>query len=123
VLAEARLWDAIADALDLDDLAGLDFAARLAATASINDRIAGAVASLDLDDALTRLEARGAPVSPVLTPEEATVHPQLRARDIHVTTAAGVVVGLPARLLTDGSRTVTGDLPAVDAHPEGFTPR
>ena len=54
--------------------------------------------ALDLDDALARLEARGAPVSPVLTPEEATAHPQLRARDIHVATEAGVVVGLPARL-------------------------
>ncbi len=70
----------------------------------------------------TRLESRGAPVSPVLTPEEATVHPQLRARDIHVTTAAGVVVGLPARL-GDVTRAPAADLPTVGAHPEGFSPR
>jgi crotonobetainyl-CoA:carnitine CoA-transferase CaiB-like acyl-CoA transferase len=123
VLAEARLWDAIVGALDLDDLMGMDFAARLAATASINERIAAVLAGLDLDDALGRLEARGAPVSPVLTPEEATAHPQLRARDIHVTTPAGVVVGLPARLGDDVGRVLAGDLPAVNAHPEGFTPR
>src|SRR3954468_22623476 len=98
VLAEARLWDAIAAALGLDDLIGADFAARLAVTGSINERIATVIAGLDLDDALTRLEARDAPVSPVLTPEETTAHPQLRARGIHVETDAGVVVGLPARL-------------------------
>jgi crotonobetainyl-CoA:carnitine CoA-transferase CaiB-like acyl-CoA transferase len=121
VLAEARLWDAIAAALGLDDLVGADFAARLSATAAINERIATVVGGLDLDDALTRLESRGAPVSPVLTPEEATVHPQLRARDIHVTTAAGVVVGLPARL-GDAAPAPPAHLPAIGAHPEGFSP-
>jgi crotonobetainyl-CoA:carnitine CoA-transferase CaiB-like acyl-CoA transferase len=122
VLAEARLWDAIAGALDLDDLLGLDFPARLAMTAAVNERIGAVIAGLDLDDALARLEAGGAPVSPVLTPEAATGHPQLRARGIHVQTAAGTVVGLPARLA--GARTaLAADLPAVGAHPEGFTSR
>jgi len=121
VLAEARLWDAIAGALGLDDLLGMDFAGRLAATGAINERIATVIAGLDLDDALTRLEARGAPVSPVLTPEETTAHPQLRARGIHVATDAGVVVGLPARLGGAGAER-SGELPAVGAH-EGFTPR
>src|SRR6476646_1915864 len=51
VLAEARLWRAIAVALDLDDIVDLDFGARLAATASINERIGAAVGALDLDDA------------------------------------------------------------------------
>jgi crotonobetainyl-CoA:carnitine CoA-transferase CaiB-like acyl-CoA transferase len=122
VLAEARLWEAIAIGLGLDDVAGLDFGARLAATAQLNERIAAAVAALDLDDALARLDARGAPVSPVLTPEEATVHPQLRARGIHVATDAATVVGLPARL-GPGHTTVSGALPAVGEHPEGFTAR
>ena len=122
VLAEARLWEAIAGALELDDLVGMDFAARLAATSTINERIAATVAGLDLDDALARLEARGAPVSPVLTPEEATAHPQLRARGIHVTTNAGVVVGLPARLGASAPE-VPAELPAVNEHPEGFAAR
>jgi crotonobetainyl-CoA:carnitine CoA-transferase CaiB-like acyl-CoA transferase len=122
VLAEARLWDAIVMALGLDDLLGLDFAARLAMTATVNERIAAAIAALDLDDAVARLEASGAPVSAVLTPEEATGHAQLHAREIHVQTAAGTVVGLPARLA--GRHTaVASELPAVGAHPEGFTPR
>ena len=123
VLAETRLWDAIARALGLDDLVGTDFATRLADTAAINERIATVVAGLDLDDALDRLEVRGAPVSPVLTPEEATAHPQLRARGIHVTTSAGVVVGLPAQLGDPTARTVAADLPAVGAHADGFSPR
>src|SRR4051794_31920141 len=122
VLAEARLWRAIAVALDLDDLVDLDFGERLAATTSINGRIASAVGALDLDGALGRLEAAGAPVSPVLTPEAATAHPQLQSRGIHVATDAGTVVGLPARLgSAPGPR--SGDLPGVGAHPEGFRPR
>jgi crotonobetainyl-CoA:carnitine CoA-transferase CaiB-like acyl-CoA transferase len=122
VLAEARLWRAIAVALDLHDLVDLDFGARLAATASINARIAAAVGASDLDGALARLEAEGAPVSPVLSPEAATAHPQLQARGIHVATEAGTVVGLPARLGgSPGPR--SGVLPAVGAHPEGFRPR
>jgi len=122
VLAEQRLWDAIARALDLGAMVGIDFAARLARTAEINDAVAGRIAALDADDAIARLDAEGAPVSPVLTPEETTVHPQLRARDIHVRTDAGVVVGLPARLADDG-RQVGADIPAVGAHPAGFGPR
>jgi crotonobetainyl-CoA:carnitine CoA-transferase CaiB-like acyl-CoA transferase len=122
VLAEARLWRAIAAALDLDDLMDLDFAARLTATASVNARIATAIGGLDLDDALTRLEAEGAPVSPVLSPEEATEHPQLRARGIHVATDAATVVGLPAQLAEGGAR-VSGVVPEVGAHPEGFATR
>ena len=58
-------------------------------------------------------------MSPVLTPEAATVHPQLQARGIHVATAAGTVVGLPARVDSDG-RTVSSRLPAVGEH-DGFT--
>ncbi len=122
VLGEQRLWDAIARALDLSGLVGLEFADRLARTAEVNDAIARAIASLDSEDALTRLESEGAPVSPVLTPEQAAAHPQLRGRGIHVPTVAGTVVGLPARL---GGATPerSATLPGIGAHPEGFGPR
>ena len=119
VLGEARLWDAIVTALDLDHFVGLDFATRLAQTTEINDEIAATIATLDADDALARFARHGAPASPVLTAEEATAHPQLVSRHIHVETAAGTVVGLPARLGTDG-RTCAAEIPAVDANPEGF---
>jgi len=120
VLGEARLWNAIATALDLDHLVGLDFPTRLARTAEINDEIAATIATLDAHDALKLFARHGAPASPVLTPEEATSHPQLVARGVHVETTAGTVVGLPARLDTDG-RTCAADIPAVGANPEGFT--
>ncbi len=120
VLGEARLWDAIVTALDLDHLVGLDFATRLARTTEVNEEIAAVIATLDAENALARFAQHGAPASPVLTPEEATAHPQLVARDIHVRTTAGTVVGLPARLGAD-ARTLTAEIPAVGAHPEGFT--
>jgi crotonobetainyl-CoA:carnitine CoA-transferase CaiB-like acyl-CoA transferase len=119
VLAEDRLWDAIVDALALPELRGLSFPERLARTGDLNDRIAAAIAARDHDDALDGLLATGAPVAPVLTPEEATVHPQLRARGVHVSTAAGTVVGLPARLASDDADRPTA-IPEVDEHPEGF---
>ena len=68
VLAEQRLWDAICRALALDDLIGVDFAARLPRTAEVNATIGAAGAALDLDTVLARLDAQGAPASPVLTP-------------------------------------------------------
>ena len=121
VLGEQRLWDAIARALRLEHLVGVAFADRLARTAAVNQEITERIAGLDRDDVLARLDAEGAPVSPVLTPEEATRQPQLQSRDIHVRTAAGVVVGLPARF-GDGAPSPPRDLPAVGAHPDGFGP-
>jgi crotonobetainyl-CoA:carnitine CoA-transferase CaiB-like acyl-CoA transferase len=77
---------------------------------------------LDEEAALARLGAAGAPVTPVLSPEEATAHPQLRARGFHVETGQGLVARLPGRL--DGGGLVPrADVPAPGAHPEGFTPR
>jgi crotonobetainyl-CoA:carnitine CoA-transferase CaiB-like acyl-CoA transferase len=121
-LGEPRLWEAICTALDLDDLAGLTFADRLARTDAVNGRIAAVIASLDADDARARLLAAGAPVTPVLSPEDATQHPQIRARAFHVTTDVGTVAALPVRLGGDG-RVVSADVPGVNEHPDGFASR
>jgi crotonobetainyl-CoA:carnitine CoA-transferase CaiB-like acyl-CoA transferase len=121
VLAEQRLWESICAALGLDDdLRALPFDARLPRTAEINATIAEEIAGLDRATALTRLEAAGAPVSPVLTAEEATRDPQFRGRGFHVQTDAGLVAALPARLAGDGL-VVSGAVPAPDEHPEGFS--
>ena len=88
-----------AGALGLDDLLGGRL--RRPARARRRDQRADrdtVRARLDLDDALSRLEAQGAPASPVLPPEQATDHPQIRARGFHVETDAGKVAALPARL-------------------------
>ena len=119
VLGEQRLWDAVCRALELPELVGLAFDARLARTAEVNATIGQAVARLDRADALARFDAHGAPASEVLTPEEAAEHPQLAGRGIHVQTAAGTVVGLPARVDSDG-RTASSRLPLVGEH-GGFT--
>jgi crotonobetainyl-CoA:carnitine CoA-transferase CaiB-like acyl-CoA transferase len=119
VLAEARLWRSICEALDLADLADTDFALRLGMVEVVNERVAAAVGALDLDDVMRRLRAHGAPVSPVLTPEEANAHEQLVARDLFVSTSAGLVPDLPA-LITRNPRRSATSVPAMNEHPDGF---
>jgi crotonobetainyl-CoA:carnitine CoA-transferase CaiB-like acyl-CoA transferase len=119
VLAEARLWRSICEALDLADLADTDFALRLGMVEVVNERVAAAVGALDLDDVMRCLRAHGAPVSPVLTPEEANAHEQLVARDLFVSTSAGLVPDLPA-LITRNPRRSATSVPAMNEHPDGF---
>jgi crotonobetainyl-CoA:carnitine CoA-transferase CaiB-like acyl-CoA transferase len=122
VLAEQRLWEAICGALELDDLRSLTFGARLERTDEVNRAIAGRVAGLDAEPAVAALEAAGAPVTPVLDPERATEHPQLRARGFHVETDQGLVARLPARLTGDGL-TPSAHVAELDANQDGFLPR
>jgi crotonobetainyl-CoA:carnitine CoA-transferase CaiB-like acyl-CoA transferase len=122
VLAETRLWQAVCAALDLPGLADLPFGERLARTADVNARIAEQVAQLDTGTALARLQEHGAPATPVLSPEEATAHPQLRGRAFHVDTSAGAVARLPGRL-SGGGIVAPSVVPAIGEHPEGFSPR
>jgi crotonobetainyl-CoA:carnitine CoA-transferase CaiB-like acyl-CoA transferase len=120
VLGEARLWDAICAALGLEALAGLSFEERVERGVEVDDAVAAAIGALDRDDALSRLTSAGAPATPVLEPDEATAHPQIRARDFHVESDAGLVAGLPARLAGEGVvRRV--HVPGVGEHPDGFT--
>jgi crotonobetainyl-CoA:carnitine CoA-transferase CaiB-like acyl-CoA transferase len=124
VLGEPRLWVAICGALDLDDLADLTFEERVARAEAVDAVIAAALGRLDRDDAMGRLLECGAPATPVLTPEETTEHPQIRARGFHVPTEVGVVAGLPARLASAGAEPVRGaPVPEAGEHPEGFTAR
>jgi crotonobetainyl-CoA:carnitine CoA-transferase CaiB-like acyl-CoA transferase len=127
VLSEDHLWRAICRALTLDERSGealsdLTFPARLDRIDTIDAAIADAVARLTRADAVDRLLAEGAPVAPVLAPEEVMEHPQYVDRGFHVATAAGPVAGLPAHLggFAPAHR---GTVPAVDEHPEGFSPR
>ena len=122
MLAELRLWETICRALGLDELAPLSFADRLARTDELNATIAEKIAGLDADEALDRLVSAGAPVTPVLSPEGATRHPQLRARGFHVETADGLVARLPARLSGDGLA-ASDRVAELDGHRTGFSPR
>jgi crotonobetainyl-CoA:carnitine CoA-transferase CaiB-like acyl-CoA transferase len=120
VLAEQRLWHSICRALELTELVDTDFATRLGLVDAVNQRVRSAVGELDADEAVKRLLAEGAPVSPVTTPEQAAAHEQLVARSAFLETAAGPVPDLPAVLHVHprGSRT---SIPRVGEHPEGFT--
>jgi len=88
----------------------------------VDAAISAAVARLDRNDALTRFLEHGAPATPVLTAEEATGHPQIRARDFHVESDAGLVAGLPVRL-AGASPPMATHVPEADEHPDGFIPR
>ena len=120
VLGEARLWRSICEALELDDLAAVDFATRLGMVEAVNARVATAVHARDLDDVIERLLAHGAPASPVLTPEEATSHEQLTARGVYVETEHGLVPDLPALILRNPRQSAT-NVPGIGDHPEGFS--
>jgi crotonobetainyl-CoA:carnitine CoA-transferase CaiB-like acyl-CoA transferase len=99
VLAEDHLWRAVCDGLGLDDLRDVAYADRLMQREDLNATIADAISKLSGDDALARLTATGAPVSPVLTPLEMGAHPQLRERGVVVEQADGARrVGFPAVL-------------------------
>jgi crotonobetainyl-CoA:carnitine CoA-transferase CaiB-like acyl-CoA transferase len=122
VLGEPRLWAAICVALELDEIVALSFEERLERSDEINAAVAAAVARLDRDDAVTRLQAAGAPATPVLSAEETTEHPQIRSRGFHVRSDAGLVAGLPVRLAGGGADPLT-HVAAPGEHQAGFTPR
>ena len=106
VLAEDHLWAAVCDGLGLADLRDRRQAERLTSIAECNGAIEAAVARLTRSEALARLEATGAPVSPVLSPAEMGAHPQLRTR--------GVIADAPGGSGPDGRARV--GFPAVLRH-------
>lgn len=122
-LSEPHLWRAISDALELGDaLSAMPFAERMDRAREIDGRIADAVGALPLADALHRLRASGAPVAPVLTPEQATTHEQFVARGT-LGDADGLAVPLLPARLDEQPRLEGAPVPAVGAHPSGFRPR
>jgi crotonobetainyl-CoA:carnitine CoA-transferase CaiB-like acyl-CoA transferase len=99
VLAEDHFWDAVCTALGIEDLARMPYRDRLRAVERCNEAVAVKLARLERHDALARLEAAGAPVTPVLTPEEMGVEPHFRARGVIVEEPDGRRrVGFPAVL-------------------------
>ncbi|HEY1738810.1 MAG TPA: CoA transferase [Acidimicrobiia bacterium] len=122
-LSEPHLWQAISTALVLgDELAATTFAERIARVGEINARVAAAIAGMTRDDALERLRRAGAPVAPVLTPEEASTHEQFVARRT-LGHAGGVRSPLLPAWLGVHPRAEDAPVPAVGAHPEGFGSR
>jgi crotonobetainyl-CoA:carnitine CoA-transferase CaiB-like acyl-CoA transferase len=99
VIAEDHFWKAVCDALGLENLASLTYLERLPAVEKCNDAVAGKIAALSFDEALSRLEQAGAPVTPVLTPIEMGDAAHFRTRGVVVEEDDGARrVGFPAKL-------------------------
>jgi crotonobetainyl-CoA:carnitine CoA-transferase CaiB-like acyl-CoA transferase len=119
VIAEDHFWNAVCRALGIDDLASLAYAERLRAVEQCNDAVAAKIAALPFDDVLARLEAAGAPVTPVLTPDEMGDSEHFRTRRVIVEAGDGTRrVGFPAQLHVHPARP-PGPAPAPPAPTSG----
>jgi crotonobetainyl-CoA:carnitine CoA-transferase CaiB-like acyl-CoA transferase len=98
VISEDHFWVAVCDTLGLADLRDLGYAERLDRVEVCNEAVARAVASLDRDDAVSRLLAAGAPAAPVLDATESGQHRQFRERGVFVEVAGTVRTAFPGRL-------------------------
>ncbi len=105
VVNEQHFWSRLCAALELDDLAGLDFAERTARGDELQRAVRAAVTTHGRDELVTALLAAGVPASPVLDRKEMLAGPSLP--------------GFPIRL---GAPVVSGPVPGLDQHRgEGFS--
>jgi crotonobetainyl-CoA:carnitine CoA-transferase CaiB-like acyl-CoA transferase len=66
VLSEDHLWAALATAVGLDDVAGLDFVERTTVVEQLEARLVAALAGRPRDELVDELAAVGVPIAPVL---------------------------------------------------------
>ena len=83
VIAENHFWAAVCDALGIAHLRDLTYEERLDRVEECNAAVADGIARRTHDDAFAALRESGAPVAPVLTPEEATQPETFPARLTH----------------------------------------
>jgi crotonobetainyl-CoA:carnitine CoA-transferase CaiB-like acyl-CoA transferase len=123
VITEQHFWDATCRALALDDLVGIGVPEQIKRSAEVRSRIAGALATLARDDAVARLLAAGAPISPVLSRAEMVADEHLRARGTVVEGPSGPAFAHPVHFARHPARP-PGTPPAPDEHrAEGFSAR
>ena len=124
VVTEQHFWDATCAALGLVDLVGLPLAEQVTRTKELRDRIAAALAPLSRDEAVDRLLAEGAPISPVQSRAEMLVDRHLRERGTVITAPdGGPWLAHPVRFAGRPARG-PGPAPRPDEHAgDGFTPR
>jgi crotonobetainyl-CoA:carnitine CoA-transferase CaiB-like acyl-CoA transferase len=82
VIAEDHFWKAVCDGLGIERLGDLAYFDRLDRYEECQRAVADACAAVPRDLAVERLTAAGAPVTPVLTPEEMGSHPHFRERGV-----------------------------------------
>jgi crotonobetainyl-CoA:carnitine CoA-transferase CaiB-like acyl-CoA transferase len=100
VISEDHFWRAVCTALDLLEYRDLDHNDRLDRFEECDAAVAKACAALPRDEAVARLAAAGAPVAPMLRPDEAGQHPLFRERGVVVDGR----VGFPAQLKNHPAR-------------------
>jgi crotonobetainyl-CoA:carnitine CoA-transferase CaiB-like acyl-CoA transferase len=114
VIAEDHFWAAVCAGLDIAELGSLGYFERLDRFEECQTAVARACAALPRDVAVERLTAAGAPVTPVLTPEEMGRHPHFRERGVIAEDDAGELrVGFPA-VFTDHPARRPGRSPEPD---------
>lgn len=121
VISENHFWRAVCDALDLTPgLRDLGHLERLDRFDQCQSAITKACAQLTRADALERLTRAGAPVAPVLEPDEMASDPQFRTREVVFDAGDGTArLGFPARLLEHPPRP-PGPTPDVDGDHDGW---
>jgi crotonobetainyl-CoA:carnitine CoA-transferase CaiB-like acyl-CoA transferase len=121
VISEDHFWQAVCDGLALPaDLRVLGHLERLDRFEDCQAAITSACAGLTRADALDRLTRAGAPVAPVLDPEEMTAHEQFREREVVFDAGDGTArLGFPARLEMHPPRR-PGPAPEVDEDRDGW---
>jgi CoA:oxalate CoA-transferase len=115
VIAEDHFWKAVCDGLAIPELGDLTYFARLDRFEECQAAVTNACAGLARGVAVERLTAAGAPVTPVLTPEEMGAHPHFRERGVIAVDDDGELrIGFPAVFTTRPSRR-PGPTPEPDA--------
>jgi crotonobetainyl-CoA:carnitine CoA-transferase CaiB-like acyl-CoA transferase len=124
VLTEQHFWAGLCDGLDLGEYRQLDFTARLARQAELQERLADAIAGRARDDLVKDMQAADVPVAPVLDRGEMLQLDHFQARSVATADPwADPAVGYPVKFARHPARRVTAP-PELDQHcGGGFAPR
>jgi len=121
VIAEDHFWRAVCDALGIAELGTLAYFERLDRFDECQDAVTVACAALPRAVAVERLTASGAPVTPVLTPEEMGEHPHFRERGVIAVDDDGELrVCFPA-VFSEHPARHPGPSPEPDANHDGWS--
>ena len=82
VFSEDHLWDALCEALEVNDGVGLGFATRTDRAGELRAALASAIDTWNRDDLIDALRRRSLPVAPVLTREEMLELPHFQERGV-----------------------------------------
>jgi len=121
VIAEDHLWAAVCDGLGIADLGSLRHFERLDRFEECQGAVIAACMVLARDIAVERLTAAGAPVTPVLTPEQMGASPHFRERGVIATDENGELrICFPAVFERHPARR-PGPSPEPDANRDAWT--